>query len=197
MKITKIVEQQKNANRVSVFVDGKYSFSLSVDQLLETKLKVGLEINEARLRELIKLSETGKLRMRTLEWLMIRPHSAKELKDYLRRKKIVTEEADQLLGYFQKLKLQNDETFAKWWVQQRRNKQKSATFIRFELKSKGVKSDIIDLVLSDNQIQDNQTLRELIAKKRRQAKYQNDQKLMQYLASQGYNYSSIKEALAE
>jgi regulatory protein len=78
MTITKITEQVKNPNRVSIFVDGKYSFSLSLDQLLDLRLKVSYELDEARLKELVKLSQVGKLKMRTLEWLMIRPHSAKE-----------------------------------------------------------------------------------------------------------------------
>jgi regulatory protein len=197
MQITKITEQVKNANRASVFVDGKYSFSLNLDQLLETKLKVGTEIDEAKLKELVKLSAIGKLKMRTLEWLMIRPHSAKELADYLKRKKVAPEEIANLLDYFQAHYYQNDTQFAKWWADQRRSKQKSAQFIRFELKTKGVNDEIINEVLQSGGDDDGQTLRDLIAKKRRQAKYQDDRKLTEYLLRQGYRYSLVKEVLGE
>jgi regulatory protein len=197
MLISKISEQVKNANRASVFVDGKYSFSLNLDQLLDTKLKVGIEIDEVRLKELVKLSEVGKLKMRSLEWLIIRPRSAKELTDYLRRKKVTSEESAELVTFFQKNNYQNDTNFAKWWADQRRSKQKSSQFIRFELKTKGVSDDIIGEVLQDNTAYDNQSLRDLITKKRRQAKYQDDKKLTEYLLRQGFNYSLIKDVLAE
>jgi regulatory protein len=197
MQITKIAEQVKNPNRVSVFVDGKYSFSLNLDQLLETKLKVGQEIDEAELKEFVKLSQVGKLKMRTLEWLMIRPHSAKELKDYLRRKKVEPEEADKLIEYFQISNYQNDATFAKWWLEQRLAKHKSLSFIRFELRSKGVSSEVIQSALEAGAVNEEQILKELITKKRRQAKYQDNQKLTEYLLRQCFNYSLIKEALAE
>jgi regulatory protein len=197
MTITKIAEQVKNPNRVSIFVDGKYSFSLNLDQLLETKLKVGTEIDEARLKELIKLSQVGKLKMRTLEWLMIRPHSAKELRDYLKRKKVADEEIADLVEYFKARGYQNDEAFAKWWLEQRRAKNKSTAFIKFELKTKGVEDEIIQLVIGEDAVTDKQILKQLIAKKRRQAKYQDPKKLTEFLLRQGYNYSLIRDVLAE
>lgn len=197
MKITKITEQVKNPNRVSVFVDGKYSFSLSLDQLLDLRIKVGDEVDEARLKELVKLSQVGKLKMRTLEWLMIRPHSAKELKDYLRRKKLADEEIINLVEYFKAHNYQNDEAFAGWWLEQRRAKHKSANFIKFELRTKGIEDETIQLVIGEDAVCDQQMLKQLISKKRRQAKYQDEKKLIEYLLRQGYNYSLIKEVLAE
>ena len=87
MKITSIKQQVKNDSRVSIFVDGKYSFSLTLDQLLEEKIKKDDEIDESRLKKLKKLSDEGKLKTRSMEWLMNRPHSTKEFSDYLYRKK--------------------------------------------------------------------------------------------------------------
>jgi regulatory protein len=195
MTITKITEQVKNLNRVSVFVDGKYSFSLSLDQLLDLRIKVGDEVDEARLKELIKLSQVGKLKMRTLEWLMIRPHSAKELRDYLKRKKLADEEIIGLLEYFKAHNYQNDEAFARWWLEQRRAKNKSISFIKFELRTKGVDGEIIQQVIGEDAVGDKQILKQLIDKKRRQTKYQDPKKLTEFLLRQGYNYSLIKDVL--
>jgi SOS response regulatory protein OraA/RecX len=49
-------------------------------------LKVGLEISEGRLAEYKKASEFGKLYQRTLEWVLVRPRSEREVRDYLRKK---------------------------------------------------------------------------------------------------------------
>ncbi|HUD03301.1 MAG TPA: RecX family transcriptional regulator [Patescibacteria group bacterium] len=197
MRITRITEQIRNPERVSVFFDGKYGFSLNLDQLLQTKLKTGDEIDGADLKVYKKLSQDGKLKMRTLEWLMIRPRSAKELRDYLYRKKLEPEEINGWLFNFQEKKYQNDGSFARWWIEQRRNKQRSSSFIKHELRSKGVTVEIIDEALNESGIDDRQVLKELIVKKRHLAKYQDNQKLAEYLMRQGYHYSLIKEELVE
>jgi regulatory protein len=197
MRVTRITEQVKNLQRVSVFVDGKYGFSLNLDQLLKNRLKTGDEIDEADLKTYKKLSQAGKLKMRALEWLMIRPRSAKELKDYLYRKKLEPEEISNWVQNFQAKKYQSDNSFARWWVEQRRGKQRSSAFIKHELKSKGVIDEIIQEALNAHEIDDKFALKELVAKKRRLAKYQDNQKLTEYLLRQGYNYSLVKEVLAE
>ena len=46
MKITTIKQQVKNPERASIFVDGKYSFSLSLNELVAEKLKIGQEIDD-------------------------------------------------------------------------------------------------------------------------------------------------------
>ena len=197
MTITRITEQVKNKERVSIYVDGKYEFSLTIAQLLDEKLKIGLELTEQDIKRLHKVSDDGKLRMRTIEWLMIRPHSSKELKDYLYRKKLDPEQIDDWVFSMQKFGYQNDEQFARWWVDQRRNKQRSAGFIRQELRTKGVHDDIIQSSLANADATDASSLEALIEKKRRNVRYQDDKKLIEYLQRQGYRYSDIVDALAE
>jgi regulatory protein len=198
MLITAIKAQIKNPNRVSVFVDGAYTFSLSLDELLEVKLKSGQVLTNPELKKLQQLSSDGKLRMRAFEWLLIRPRSARELTDYLRKKQAGDELTQKIVTDAQKRNYQNDKAFAEWWVEQRRNgKQRSARYITQELTSKGVAREIISEVLADNEMADIDTLRVLVAKKRQSARYADDQKLIEYLARQGYSFSLIKEVLAE
>jgi regulatory protein len=197
MKITKISQQIKNENRANIFIDGKYYFSLTVSQLFDSGIKVHDEIDEAKLATFKKMSQDGKLKIRTLEWLMIRPRSQKELHDYLYRKKVDTEDIGLWIKEFQKKSYQNDESFASWWVEQRRSKKRSAKFIKSELRAKGIKSEMIDDALATSLVDDKLALKELVAKKRLLLKYQDDKKLIEYLIRQGYYYSLIKEVLAE
>lgn len=85
-KITNLKQGVRNPNRVNIFVDDKFSFSLDVSQVVDLKIKVGQEISEDKLEELKKASEFGKLYQRALEWVLMRPRSEKETKDYLFRK---------------------------------------------------------------------------------------------------------------
>jgi regulatory protein len=197
MKITKITQQVKNTERVNIFVDGKYSFSLTLDQLLDLKIKADEEIDEAELIRLKKLSQDGKLKMRALEWLMIRPHSAKELGDYLRRKNLDQETIKDWSEEFQNKHYQNDESFARWWIEQRQGKGRSSAFIKHELKAKGIADEITNKLLESSGLTDKEILKKLIAKKKLQAKYQDNKKLAEYLVRLGFRYSLIKEVLAE
>lgn len=198
MRITAIKQQVKNPERVSVSVDGKYAFSLSLDELLREKLKKDDEIDEARVKQLKKLSEEGKLKMRTLNWLLMRPHSTRELRDYLRRKKADTELVEAWIEEFTSKKYLDDESFARWWVETRRSgKQSSTKKLSFELRSKGIEREMIDRVLQDAQDDEQAALNELIEKKRRLPRYRADeQKLMEYLVRQGFGYGDVKRSLS-
>ncbi len=86
MKITAISAQARNPDRVNVSVDGKYRFSLDIAQVVELGVKVGREYSEEELAELETESQFGKLYARALEYCLMRPHSAREVRDYLQRK---------------------------------------------------------------------------------------------------------------
>ena len=82
LKITNLKQAVKNPERVNVFVNEKYEFSLTVSQVVDLKIKVGQCITLDELGEYKKLSEFGKLYQRTLEWVLVRPRSEKEVFDY-------------------------------------------------------------------------------------------------------------------
>jgi SOS response regulatory protein OraA/RecX len=67
--------------------------------------------------------------------------------------------------------------------------------LKQELRQKRIADDIAEQVLAADETDDRAVLRELIARKRRQTKYQDDLRLMQYLARQGFGYQDIKNAL--
>ena len=85
-KITDLKQGVKNQNRVNVFVDGKYSFSLDIAQVVDLGVKVGKLVTPEELEELKKASEFGKLYQRALEWVLVRPRSERETNDYLYKK---------------------------------------------------------------------------------------------------------------
>jgi len=198
LKVTNIKQQVKNKDRISIFVDGKYSFSLSAWQFGSAGLKLDEEITPERVEELQKDSDFGKIHDRTLMWLMLRPRSTWEVEDYLRRK--VEDEAlrEKLLLTFQEKNYIDDEDFAQRWVANRRLlKPISKLKLRQELMKKRVPKEIIDETLETDETNETEVLVELIEKKRRISRYQDDRKLMEYLARQGFRYGDIKEALAD
>lgn len=197
MKITAIKAQVKNPDRVSVYVDEKYAFSLSYPQVLDQKIHVGLELTEPQLAELKHASDFGKAYERALMYVMLRPRSTREMHDYARRKKWTPEDTAAIIEKLIAKRYINDRAFAKSWVESRAlTKKMSLKKLRLELKQKGVADSIIADVLEESGFNEQDALRGLIAKKRKLARYaQDEQKLMRYLAGQGFSFDDIKSAL--
>lgn len=198
MKITSIKQQEKRKDRYSIFVDSKYAFSLSESALLEQKIAIGLEVDEQRLKDFKQLSADDKAYGQALRYVALRSRSLWEMETYLKRKKVAEVVARKILNKLSDLDLLSDLSFARSWVQNRRLlKPVSRRRLIQELRQKRVSNEIIEQVLAEDETDERETLSELIASKRKQAKYQDNLKLMQYLARQGFGYSDIKAILQE
>lgn len=214
MKITNLSTQQRDPNRINVFVDDKYRFSLDVSQVVSLGVKIGREYDEQELAELEQESQFGKLYGRALEYCLMRPHSAREVRDYLWRKTRATRYRSKKTGelkerpgvsqalvdrVYERLVEKayiDDEKFTRYWVENRnQTKGMSRRKLEAELRAKGVANDIIERNLRDSLRNDTDELQKIIAKKRR--RYPDEQKFMQYLACQGFSFDDIKTALRE
>lgn len=198
MQVTNIKAQVKREGRYSVFIDGKYSFSLSADALLDAKLTVGQELSDADIRRYKQLSAEDKAYNLALAYVARRMRSRGELLDYFRRKQYAPELADNLMQRLERAGFVDDTDFARRWVENRRLlKATSTKRLRLELRQKKVADDIIQAVLAEDDTDERQLLRELVAKKRKQSRYQDAQKLIAYLARQGFNYDDIKAVMTD
>jgi len=197
MKITALKAQVKNTERVSIFVDEKYVFSLSLDELVKYKIKQNDELTVADVKKFKKISADGKLRARALEWLVNRPHSEREFRDYLYRKKAEPEQIKSLVGEFTVKGYLDNAKFAAWFSELQARRNKSDRQIRAELFKKGIGREAADEVLAEGAGDEAARLEALIDKKRGLSRYQKDsQKLMQYLVAQGFSWQSVKKALS-
>ena len=213
MKITALSAQVKNPDRVNVFVDGRFHFSLDIAQIVDLEVKVGLEVSAEQLSELAKESEFGKLYLQALNYCLLRPRSVRELRDYLWRKTLPTkyktkkgeiksragvsiELVDQVLSKLQQKRYLDDYKFAKWWVENRfLKKGVSARRLRQDLVKKGIAKDLIDEVLASSTRRDNGELQKVLIKKAQ--RYTDPQKLIAYLVRQGFDYDDVKQAVVE
>ncbi|HUC89186.1 MAG TPA: RecX family transcriptional regulator [Patescibacteria group bacterium] len=195
MKITSIKQQVKRRDRFSVFVDGSYAFSLSEGGLIESRLASGQELDAAQLNELKKAAGLDKIYGNALRYVAMRLRSEWEMREYLRRKGTDEEPAEQIIAKLRNIGLLDDETFTRAWVSSRAFRNTSKRRLILELKQKHVPDRIVETVLQDEAPDERATLRQLITKK--QARYPDRQKFMQYLARQGFGYDDIKTALDE
>ncbi len=197
MKITKITQQQKDRSRYSIYVDERYSFSLSEGALLKSGLASGQELSQEDIKAYKQKSADDKLYNRALKYVAMRPRSVWEIQTYLERKHSPAPLTEQITNKLINLDLLNDEKFARMFVRDRALlRPTSRRKMIAELRKKHVSEEAIEAALLTEQTDEAVVLRELVAKKRQLAKFKHDDlKLMQYLARQGFGYSDIKSAL--
>ena len=198
MTITKITTQKKNSSRYSIYIDGEYSFSLSDLALLEAKIAVGQELSAEEVKRLQESSELDKFYQRILNLLSLRSRSEYEIRTYLKKHNCPTDQADIILNKLSEKKYINDLAFSISWIQNRQLlRPSSKTKLINELKIKGINKEIISQAFEETQPDEIESLKVIVEKKRKLTRFQDNQKLMQYLIRQGFHYSEIKNVLTD
>lgn len=218
MRITRISPAVRKENRVNIYLDNEFFCSLDIAQLSTLNLKVGKELNPADVDELKQASDFGKLYTRSLEYLARRPRSVKEMRDYLHGKtfdkklsvkdrktgeyKIITKQGfnenliEPVLERLLERSYLDDKKFAESFVRSRAvYKNPSRRKLILELKKKGIDQEIIDEVIENSDDYDEKTsLKAVLLKKIN--KYESEEKLIAYLARQGFSFDDIKAEIA-
>ena len=211
LKITSIEPQKRNKNRFNIFLNGQFAFGLSEFALLENQLKLGKNLSEKEIAQILKKEELAKLTDLAANFLSFRPRSEKEVINYLtkkisQRENITFSQAkqsqliDHVLAKLKKYQYLNDYEFAKWFLQSRlRTKPKGINQIKLELKSKGIKSEIIESVL-DHNINEVELAKKALLKKlkswQKLSPVEFKKKVYQFLASRGFRFDTISEIFA-
>ena len=211
MKITALSAQLKNPDRINIFIDGKFRFGLDISQVVDLGIKVGLEVSAERIVELEQEAEFGRIYTQALNYCLLRPRSEQEAYQYLWRKTLATkyktkkgaiktrpginpELVERVLMKLRQKHYLDDYKFTEWWLTTRRLKQgASARRLHQELAQKGIERGVIDQLLAGSGRDDASELQKIITKKAH--RYPDRDKLMRYLASQGFGYDDIKQAL--
>ena len=192
MRISKVSPAVKTAGRYNIYVDGKYSFSLDELQLVQNGLHSGLEISEAQLEQLKSESDFGKNYIRAVDLISRRLRSEREIRDYAFRKQWTKSNTERVIERLKARGYLDDRRFAELFFSSRHQSGRySLKRIRLDLVKKGINGDIIDDLCRANG--DSAALIKLI--KKRINKYDDENKLIAYLARNGFRYDDIRAAL--
>lgn len=198
MRVSRLERQKKRSHRVSVYIDDEFFVGLTESALMRSGLTVGQELSQQEKQELLDLANYDTAREKALGLLARRPRSQWELELYLKRKSYDEPTIEALIQELSAAGHVDDAAFARWWVEQRRLlKSASKNKLKLELRQKRVHDNAIKEVLDEDATEDIAVIRELIQKKQQQSRYRDKQKLMQYLARQGFHYGDIKAAFQD
>ena len=195
------IQQQKDANRANIYLDGKFAFGITLEVLLKYHLNIDKEISEETIEVLKNEDAEEKIYARAVNFATIRPRSEKEIRDWFKRKKVPEEVIEVVFNRLKNLNLVDDLAFAKWWIDQRQTfRLKSKRFIQFELRKKGISSEIITELLSEWGSENEENIALALATKRHKRLIhlpvdEQKKKLTQFLAARGFSWSEVKKVI--
>jgi len=150
MKITALEPQVTDAERVNVFVDGRFLLGANAAVILQMGLEVEQELSPQQLEQLRHEEALQQAVGRAYNFLSYRPRSREEVRRYLRRKETPVEVIEDTLARLDRLDLVNDEAFTTFWVENREQfSPRGARALKNELRMKGVERAVVDEAISD------------------------------------------------
>lgn len=198
--ITKIESQKKNKDRVNIYVNNEFFMAIYAELVYSFNLKKGIEIDENKLKKLLKDEMYIKAKNKALNILSKADQSEKKIKEKL-SSEFEEDTIDKVIDFLKRNNFINDDTLAQKIVNTSVNLNKyGKNKIKQNLYIKGIDKNSIDDALSE--IDDNIEYENAmyLAKKRYNRVKNEDkrkiyQKISQHLAYKGFNYDIIKRVL--
>ena len=196
MKIVKLVQSQKVADRWYVELDGGESLRVNLDMIAEFGLFTGRELDEDEGRRLKSRAEQGRIRERAMRMLSARAMSRRELTDKLVQKGEDPEAAGAVADRCVELGLIDDAAYAAMVAKHYCAMGYGRGKVRAELKRRGLDRELAESVLAELPEPD-ESLDRLIMKKLggRQPDRKELKKLTDSLYRRGFGWEDIRSAL--
>lgn len=135
--ITAIEAQKRNKDKVNLYLDGEFACSLTAESVVRARLKIGQELSEEKLREILATSETELAFKKALDYISRAMKTEKQVKDYLCLKGFDALAAERAVEKLKEYKYADDLQFAALYVEMN-GRQKGARRIKAELMQRGL-----------------------------------------------------------
>lgn len=193
--ITDIKQAKGKKARCHIYIDNNFVCTLNEFTIFKYKIKVGQEITQQELENIAFENEASEAFELAVDLISKTQKTRKQVYDYLKSKgylpKLCENTVDKLASYH----YINDEVYAKNYVNCYLNKYGKKK-MRFALQQRGIENSIIDKVLEDMQPQEDVVLGLAIKfMKNKEYTQQNFEKLYRHLASKGFDWDLINNAV--
>ena len=197
--ITRIAPQ-RDAGRVSIYLDGRFIFGLNATISEEHGLRVGQSLSAADVTVLREREELNRAVDKALAFLTSRPRSIREVRDRLKEKEIPPDTIDAVVTRLEGWGYIGDEGFARYWIENRgANQPRGKRLLRQELWRKGVERGTVDQVLDEMEVDEAGGALALARKRFNQLSGYDEQtqrrRLAAFLQRRGYDWPTVKGAL--
>lgn len=188
----------RSRQRVNVFLDGKFAFSLEAEVLVKESLHVEQELSSSQIEALARSDHFHRCLNAAVHYLSYRPRSEFEIRERLRRRGFDGDSVEAVIAKLKEQGLVNDMVFAQFWKDNRVSfSPRSQWLTKLELRRKGVATNIIDQVVDEVGDADN-AYRAALSKARGLplSDYQGfRRRLGDYLKRRGFGYEVINHTV--
>lgn len=149
-QVTRVEYQKTNPDRVNIFVEDEFAFSLAAIVVAERQVRAGLVLSAEETAELQAADLYNRGLAMGLQLLAMRPRSEAEVQIHLRKRypDADSETIKRVVERLRELNYLNDASFAQFWVENRAAfAPRGRNLLRQELMKKRVPRDIIDAVI--------------------------------------------------
>ncbi|RKJ41687.1 regulatory protein RecX [Acutalibacter sp. 1XD8-33] len=199
MEITAAEPRRKSL--LQLYIDGEAAVKIDRETFLRSGLKLGDEITDEELHELIQASDARRANEKALYLLEHRNHTKKELAEKIARTAASREAAQAAANHMEELGLIDDEAYARDYAREMfQRKRYGPMRVKQELRQKGVESWLIDELLEE--YGDGALLEENLRAvlERKYSGWQEDEKIRRRafgaLQRMGYTYEQIRQGMA-
>jgi len=191
-KITALVVQKRNPNRVNIYLDGEYAFGVA--RIVAAWLRVGAELDEKKIEQLQVEDARERAFQQAMLFLSYRARSESEIRQNLIKHEIPESVIDLTLERLRQDGLANDNEFAQAWVENRSTfRPRSRRMLAMELRQKGLDDESMQSALKN--VDDEPLAYEAAQKRATRFKdlewSEFRKKLSEFLARRGFSYAVI------
>ena len=191
-KITALVVQKRNPNRVNVYLDGEFAFGLA--RIVAAWLRVNAELDEKKIEQLQAEDAQERAVQQAMLYLSYRARSESEIRQNLRKHEFAEGVIDHTLERLRRDGLANDSGFAQTWVENRSAfRPRSRRMLAMELRRKGIDEEASAAALKN--VDDEALAYEAAQKRAPRFKdlewNEYRKKLSEFLARRGFPYPVI------
>ncbi len=199
MEITSVIRNKKNKDRLSVYIDGRFSFTISEDDYISLNLYEKSEISEETIQYIKDTLNFREAKSKAVRYLALRLRTEKEVREKLLNEGYDHECTSKVIEELKAIGYINNKLYAQKYIFDRSKlKPLSRRMMKLELLSRGIDEETADEVLADWKAEDSVIAEGLL--KRKFGKYDmNDQKIQRkaymFLVHRGFSRETIREAL--
>ena len=201
MQITSVEKIKKSKEKFSVYIDGRFSFSIAEDDYLSLHLYDKSELSQDEIDYIKNTINFRAAKNYALKYLSYKLRTEKEVRMKLQDDGFHSDSNEKALEELTALGYINNKIFVQKYVYDRSKlKPKSKKLIKMELLGKGIQEDIIDEVLNDWNVDEASVAESLV--KRKFGKYDlEDEKIKRkaymFLKHRGFCHDVIESAIGK
>lgn len=197
-RISSIRVQEKNSSRCNVYVDGEFFAGISLELVMQFRLKVDMEIDKKLLYEILNENEKKDALNKAISYISKTLKTKRQIKDYLIKKGYSEDVAWCCVDKLKEYGYIDDCSYSKRYIESL-SKSQGRRLIEYKLMMKGVKKEDISSAYEEIDV-DSKESAKLIAEKYLKNKEKTKEtiaKAYRYLIGKGFSYEEVEYALSQ